>query len=58
MLQSNAWDAERRQVVANDKLEGHQVSRTEAGPGEPEEVFEEKDVRLKKDDQTMEQLES
>ena len=57
VLQSKAWDAERRQAATEDELEGHQLSRAEAGRGEPEEEFEEMDVRLKKDSRTIEQLE-
>ena len=57
VLQSKAWDAERRQAATEDELEGHQLSRAEAGRGEPEEEFEEMDVRLEKDSRTNKQLE-
>ena len=56
VLQSKVWDAQRRWAVAEDKLEGHQVS-SEADQGEPEEEFEEMDVRLEKDSRTIKQLE-
>ena len=57
VLQSKAWDAERRWSVAEDELEGHQVSRAEAGRGEPKEEFEEMDVRLEKERWMIKQLE-
>ena len=57
VLQIKAWDAERRWPAAEDELEGHQVSRAEAGRGEPEEGFEEMDVQLEKDSRTIKQLE-
>ena len=57
VLQSKAWDAERRRAAAEDELEGHQVSRAEAGRGELEEEPKEKDARLERDGRTIEQLE-
>ena len=57
VLQIHARDAERRRAVATDELEGHQVSRAEAGRGELEEEPEEKDARLERDGRTIEQLE-
>ena len=57
VLQSKAWDAERRRAAAEDELEGHQMSRAEAGRGELEEELEEKDTRLEMDGRMIEQLE-
>ena len=56
VLQIKAWDAERRWPAAEDKLEGHQVSRAEASRGEPKEEFEEMDVRLEKESWMIKQL--
>ena len=57
VLQSKAWDAERRRAAAEDELEGHQMSRAEAGRGELEEELEEKDTRLEMAGRMIEQLE-
>jgi hypothetical protein len=57
VLWSQAWDADLRRAAAEDKLEGHQMSRAEAGRGELEEELEEKDIRLERDGRTIEQLE-
>jgi hypothetical protein len=57
VLQSQARDAEQQRAVAEDKLEGQQISRAEPGRGELEEEPEEKDAWLERDGRTIEQLE-
>ena len=48
MLQSQAQDTDCRQAVSEDNLEGHQVSRTEAGQVKLEEDLNKKDAWLRK----------
>ena len=57
LLRSQAWDADLWRAAAKDELEGHQMSRAEAGRGELEEELEEKDTRLEMDGRMIEQLE-